>query len=156
MNSRMNPAPNSLYLADTHELTNLSTELCDYNMYTEDAALREAVQREGGQWADAELSEFGQMTGSADYLELGNLANKFQPEFDTHDRFGNRIDLVKFHPAYHQLMKTSIEHGLHASPWTAPRAGAHVARAAKSFLHGQVEAGHGCPITMTLDRKSVV
>ncbi len=149
MNSRMNPAPNSLYLADTHELSNLSTELCDYNMYTEDAALREAVQREGGQWADAELSEFGQMTGSADYLELGNLANKFQPEFDTHDRFGNRIDLVKFHPSYHQLMKTSIEHGLHASPWTAPRAGAHVARAAKSFLHGQVEAGHGCPITMT-------
>jgi len=149
MNSRINPAPNSLYLADTHEVTNLSTELCDYNMYTQDAALREAVQREGGQWADAELSEFGQMTGSADYLELGNLANKFQPEFDTHDRFGNRIDLVKFHPAYHQLMKTSIEHGLHASPWTAPRAGAHVTRAAKSFLHGQVEAGHGCPITMT-------
>lgn len=149
MNTRIDPAATALYLADTHELSNLSTELCDYNMYTQDAALREAVQREGGQWADGELSAFGQMTGSAEYLELGNLANKFQPEFDTHDRFGNRIDLVKFHPSYHQLMKTSIEHGLHASPWTAAREGAHVARAAKSFLHGQVEAGHGCPITMT-------
>ena len=149
MNHRLNPAPNALYLADTHELTNLSTELCDYNMYTQDAALREAVQREGAPWADTELSAFGRMTGSADYLELGNLANKFQPEFDTHDRFGRRIDLVKFHPAYHQLMKTSIEHGLHASPWSAPGPGAHVARAAKSFLHDQVEAGHGCPITMT-------
>ena len=149
MNSRLEIAPNALYLADTHEVSNLSTELCDYNMYSQDAALCEAVQREGGQWAEKELSAFGQMTGSADYLELGHLANKFQPEFDTHDRFGNRIDLVKFHPAYHQLMKTSIEHGLHASPWTSPVPGAHVARAAKSFLHGQVEAGHGCPITMT-------
>ncbi|MHB8949898.1 MAG: isovaleryl-CoA dehydrogenase [Rhodoferax sp.] len=149
MNTRLEIAPNALYLADTHEVSNLSTELCDYNMYSQDAALCEAVQREGGQWAEKELSAFGQMTGSAEYLELGNLANKFQPEFDTHDRFGNRIDLVKFHPAYHQLMKTSIEHGLHASPWTSPGPGAHVARAAKSFLHGQVEAGHGCPITMT-------
>jgi putative acyl-CoA dehydrogenase len=77
------------------------------------------------------------------------LANKFKPELDTHDRFGRRIDLVRFHPAYHQLMKTSIEHGLHASPWTAPQAGAHVVRAAKTYLHTQVEAGHGCPITMT-------
>ena len=149
MNIRIEPAPSCAYLADTHEVSNVSRELSDYNMYTEDAALTEAVQREGGQWAQPELAEFGKMTGSADYLELGNLANKFAPEFDTHDRFGNRIDLVKFHPAYHQLMKTSIEHGLHASPWTAPGPGAHVVRAAKSFLHGQVEAGHGCPITMT-------
>lgn len=146
-------APNSsesaAYLADTHEVSNLSTELCDYNMYAQDAALREAVQREGGSWAEPELAEFGKLTGSADYLELGRLANKFAPEFDTHDRFGNRIDLVSFHPSYHQLMKTSIEHGLHASPWTLPRPGAHVVRAAQSYLHTQVEAGHGCPITMT-------
>ena len=149
MNTRIAPAQTSLYLADTHEVSNLSRELCDYNMYTEDAALTEAVRREGGQWAERELTEFGKLTGSADYLELGQLANKFTPEFDTHDRFGNRIDLVKFHPAYHQLMRTAIEHGLHASPWSAPGPGAHVARAAKCFLHGQVEAGHGCPITMT-------
>jgi len=149
MNTRIEPAQVSPYLADTHELSNLSSELCDYNMYTEDAALTEAVRREGAQWAESELTVFGRMTGSADYLELGHLANKFTPEFDTHDRFGTRIDLVKFHPAYHQLMKTAIEHGLHASPWTAPGPGAHVARAAKTFLHSQVEAGHGCPITMT-------
>ena len=153
MNTRTDPAPvtpeAASSLADTHVLSNLSTELCDYNMYAQDAALREAVQREGGGWADADLSDFGQLTGSAGYLELGRLANKFTPEFDTHDRFGNRIDLVSFHPSYHQLMKTSIEHGLHASPWTLPRPGAHVARAAQTYLHTQVEAGHGCPITMT-------
>ena len=153
MNTRTDPAPvtpeAASSLADTHVLSNLSTELCDYNMYAQDAALREAVQREGGGWADADLSDFGKLTGSAGYLELGRLANKFTPEFDTHDRFGNRIDLVSFHPSYHQLMKTSIEHGLHASPWTLPRPGAHVARAAQTYLHTQVEAGHGCPITMT-------
>ena len=75
---------------------------------------------------------FGALAGSADYLELGALANRFRPELDTHDRFGNRIDLVKFHPAYHALMKTAIEHGLHSSPWTDPRPGAHVARAART------------------------
>ena len=149
MNARIETTQASPYLADTHELSNLSRELCDYNMFSQDAALMDAVRREGGQWAEGELSEFGRMTGSADYLELGHLANRFTPEFDSHDRFGKRIDLVSFHPAYHQLMKTSIEHGLHSSPWTDPRPGAHVARAAKSYLHSQVEAGHGCPITMT-------
>ena len=149
MNTSIETAHTSLYLADTHELSNLSSELCDYNMYTEDAALTEAVRREGAQWAESELSAFGKMTGSADYLELGHLANKFIPELETHDRFGKRIDLVKYHPAYHQLMKTAIEHGLHASPWTEPGPGAHVARAARTYLQTQVEAGHGCPITMT-------
>ncbi|MFZ4481753.1 MAG: isovaleryl-CoA dehydrogenase [Rhodoferax sp.] len=149
MNTRIETTPSSIYLAETHETENLSRELCDYNMYSEDAALGEAVLREGAQWAQSELGVFGQMTGSADYLELGRLANKFTPELDSHDRFGNRVDLVSFHPAYHQLMKTAIEHGLHSSPWTEPRAGAHVARAARTYLHNQVEAGHGCPITMT-------
>ncbi|MDP2371544.1 acyl-CoA dehydrogenase family protein [Rhodoferax sp.] len=149
MNPRLDPTPSSLYLADTHVVTNLSRELCDYNTYEQDAALREAVTREGAPWAQADLRAFGQLTGSAEYLEQGNLANRFVPEFDTHDRFGNRIDLVKYHPSYHRLMQTAIERGLHASPWTDPRPGAHVARAAGSYLHSQVEAGHGCPITMT-------
>ena len=39
--------------------------------------------------------------------------------------------------------------GLHSSPWTDPGEGAHVARAARSYMQTQVEAGHGCPITMT-------
>ena len=142
-------AEKSPYLADTHSLTNLSNALCDYNMFTQDTALVAAVRREGAQWAEDSLTDFGKLTGSAEYLELGHLANKHIPEFDSHDRFGNRIDQVNFHPAYHRFMKTAIEHGLHASPWTAPGPGAHVARACKTYLHTQVEAGHGCPITMT-------
>ncbi len=141
--------PRHAYLADTHELINLGSELVDYDMYRQDAALVEAVHREGAAWADESLGEFGRLTGSAEYLELGALANQHAPELDTHDRFGRRIDLVKFHPAYHRLMRTAIEQGLHSSPWTDPRPGAHVARAAHYYLQTQVEAGHGCPVTMT-------
>ncbi len=139
----------SLYLAQTHEVVNVSRELVDYNPYTQDAALVEGVAREGGGWAHEALTAFGQLTGSAETIELGALANRNPPEFDTHDRFGNRVDLVRFHPSYHRLMQTAIEHGLHSSPWADPRAGAHVARAAHTYLQTQVEAGHGCPITMT-------
>jgi putative acyl-CoA dehydrogenase len=137
------------WLAETHEVVNVSHELVDTNLYLQDVALQEAVQREGAAWAHDQLVAFGQLTGSAEHLALGVMANRFGPELETHDRFGNRIDQVNFHPAYHALMKTSIEHGLHASPWTAPGPGAHVARAAHSYLHAQVDAGHGCPITMT-------
>ena len=143
------PRQDQRFLASTHEVTNVARELVDYNLYREDAALVEAVRREGAAWADDALARFGAFVGRAEYLELGALANKFPPELDTHDRFGNRVDLVRFHPAYHTLMKTSIEHGLHSSPWTDPKPGAHVARAAHFYLHTQVEAGHGCPITMT-------
>ncbi|HEX6591879.1 MAG TPA: acyl-CoA dehydrogenase family protein, partial [Moraxellaceae bacterium] len=149
MSASNKPSQESLFLANTHTVENVSSELQDYNLFARDTALQEAVQREGGGWAEAELTAFGQQIGRADYLELGQLANRFPPEFDTHDRFGNRVDLVRYHPAYHRLMQTSIENGLHAVPWRDPKAGAHVARAAKSYLHTQVEAGHGCPITMT-------
>ncbi len=119
------------------------------NLYSADLALQEAVAREGGGWATEALTAFGALTGSAEYLELGHLANKFGPEFDPQDRFGNRVDLAKYHPSYHQLMQSAIEHGIHAAPWSDPRPGAHVARAAHFYLQSQVEAGHGCPITMT-------
>lgn len=149
MNAPETIARESLYLAETHEVINVARELGDYNMFTQDAALGEAVRREGAGWACDGLAAFGRLTGSAEYLELGVLANRNPPELDTHDRFGNRVDLVRFHPAYHTLMKTAIENGLHASPWAEPGPGAHVARAARTYLQSQVEAGHGCPITMT-------
>jgi putative acyl-CoA dehydrogenase len=149
MNAPETLAKPTLFLADTHEVVNVSRELVEYNAYLQDAALQEAVRREGAAWAHDDLAAFGRLTGSAEYIELGVLANRFGPELETHDRFGNRVDLVRFHPAYHALMKTAIEHGLHASPWSDPGPGAHVARAARTYLHTQVEAGHGCPITMT-------
>lgn len=137
------------YLANTHELTNLSSELVNYDMYNQDLALKEAVSREGAQWAESALTDFGRLAGSAQYLEHGTLANKFAPELDTHDRFGRRIDFVKFHPSYHELMSTAFSRGMHAAPWTTPAPGANVARAAHIYMQAQVEAGHVCPVTMT-------
>jgi len=137
------------FLAATHEVINQPGELSDYNLYAVDRALREAVMREGAGAADAGLLDFGQRIGCSEYLELGRLANQYPPEFEPSDRFGHRTDLVRFHPAYHALMRTAIAQGLHASPWSDPAPAAHVARAARYYLHAQVEAGHGCPITMT-------
>jgi putative acyl-CoA dehydrogenase len=142
-------APLDPYGAVTHEVFNQPAELAEYNLFDSDIALREAVQREGASWASNALGAFGARAGSAEFLELGTLANKNPPELDTHDRYGRRVDLVRFHPSYHALMKASIEDGLHSSPWTDPGEGAHVARAARSYMHTEVEAGHGCPITMT-------
>lgn len=134
---------------ETHRVHNVASELENYNAYTSDAVLVEAVHREGGAWGQAELENFGALCGQADYLALGHLANRYGPELDTHDRFGNRVDVVRYHPAYHQLMKSALENGIHADPWLNPQVGAHVVRGAKAFMQSQVEAGHGCPVTMT-------
>jgi len=137
------------WLAETHEVINQPRELVDYNPYLSDAALREGVEREGAGWAHDLLHQFGERVGRAEYLRLGVLANRYTPELDTHDRFGHRIDEVSYHPSYHELMRVAIEEGLHSSHWTDPGPGAHVARAARFYLQSQVEAGHGCPVTMT-------
>ena len=149
MNAPETMSKSAMFLAETHEVVNVARELADYNPYLEDAALQEAVRREGAAAAHESLAGFGRRVGTAEYIELGAVANRVPPELDTHDRFGHRVDLVRFHPAYHALMTTAIEHGLHSSPWTEPGPGAHVARAARCYLHTQVEAGHGCPVTMT-------
>ena len=122
----MNAAENRL---STHEVVNQPYALADYNLFEADAALTSRV-REAAPWALDDLSRFGALAGTADYLELGALANRHPPEFDTHDRYGRRVDLVRFHPAYHELMRVAVAEGIAASPWDQPRPGAHVARAA--------------------------
>lgn len=136
-------------MAATHEVHNQPDYLQNYNSFQTDQALQAAVEREGASAARNDIEAFGELAGAAHNIELGFLANAHKPKLATHDRYGHRVDLVEYHPAYHQLMQTAIEHGLHASPWRNPEPGAHVARAAKYYLHTQVEAAHGCPITMT-------
>ena len=150
-NRPSNPSAPALdaYGAATHEVFNQPVELADCNLFTGDAALKDGLLREGAAWASNEMASLGASLGAAEALELGALANRNPPELDTHDRYGRRVDLVRFHPAYHALMRGAIEMGLHSSPWTDPRPGAHVARAARYYMQAQVEAGHGCPITMT-------
>jgi putative acyl-CoA dehydrogenase len=133
----------------THEVLNQPPPLTGYDVFGADAALVEAVDREGAGWAVDELRQLGRRAGSPEAQELGRVANVYSPVLRTHDRYGNRIDVVDYHPAYHELMHTAIEHGLHAAPWSDGRAGAHVARAAKVITWYQVDGGHVCPISMT-------
>jgi putative acyl-CoA dehydrogenase len=133
----------------THEVTNQAPPLQGYNVFERDTVLVEALRREGGDWAEDEARDLGAICGRPDVIGLGAQANENPPRLRTHDRFGNRIDEVEFHPAWHELLRLGISQGLHASPWRDPRPGAHVARAAKFILLSQVEAGVGCPISMT-------
>ena len=132
----------------THEVTNQAPPLEDYNLYTSDVALVEGLRREGG-WGEERVHEFGAVLGRPETLELGALANRYPPELRSHDRFGHRINEVTYHPAWHEVMRLAMAHELHCLPWRHPQPGTHVARNAMTSLHAQVEAGSGCPITMT-------
>lgn len=133
----------------THEVTNQPPPLVDYNAFERDPDLIEAVNQDGAAWAHSQLLEFGKLVGSEQVIQWGFEANENPPVLHTHDRFGNRRDEVTFHPAWHDLMRLSIEHQLHCLPWREPRPGAHVARAALLMLASQNEAGHTCPLSMT-------
>ena len=130
-------------------LLNQPPPLVDYNLFEADAPLREAFEREGASWAQETVHELGRLAGTQEAIDWGFQANAHPPELRTHDRFGNRIDEVEFHPAWHRLMEVAIGHGLHALPWREPRPGAHAARAAAFYIWSQVEGGHGCPVSMT-------
>jgi putative acyl-CoA dehydrogenase len=108
-----------------------------------------AVGAQGGKSVLPELHELGCLAGSPETAELARQANVYSPVLRTHDRYGHRIDEVEFHPAWHQLMTTAVQYGLHATPWASDAPSAHVARAAKFYVWTQAEAGHGCPISMT-------
>ena len=133
----------------THVVENQPPPFEDVNLLDTDPALAEGLAREGGGWAEERVRAYGAVMGSARVLELGRLANRFPPELTAFDRFGHRIDEVRFHPAWHELMALSMQHAVHALPWREPRPGAQVARTALHSILSQVEAGHACPITMT-------
>jgi len=133
----------------THEVTNQPPPLVDLNLFESDTALRDGIRASEADWAQAQLSEIGRRAGGEEAIAWGFDANRHPPVLRTHDRFGQRIDEVEYHPSYHKLMEAAVAYGLHASSWREPRAGAHVARAAGFLLWSQVEAGHGCPISMT-------
>jgi len=133
----------------THEVTNQPGELSGFNAYEADTALQNAMAAFGGAWAEPRLKKTGALIGSARMVELARAANRHVPELKTHDRFGNRIDLVAYHPAWHELMGLLRGGESHSLGWTAGRPGAQVARAGLAYLWGQGEPGVGCPATMT-------
>jgi putative acyl-CoA dehydrogenase len=133
----------------THEVLNQPPPLAGYDLYDADPVLAEALHREGAGWATEQVRALGVLAGSPEAIAWGEAADANPPVLRTHDRYGRRVDEVEFHPAWHRLLGTAVEHGLHAAPWRDPRPGAQVARAAGFYLWTQVEAGHGCPVSMT-------
>jgi putative acyl-CoA dehydrogenase len=133
----------------THEVVNQPPPLADYNLFESNQVLKEAVEREGADWAKDRISAVGEFGGSSKAIELGFQANQNPPKLKTHDRFGNRVDEVEFHPAWHELLGAAVANELHSLPWSDPQPGAHVARAASFMCFSQAEAGVGCPISMT-------
>ncbi len=120
-----------------------------HNVVLSDRALVEAVNRHASPEVVSDLVELGAVAGSAEAREHGMLANRFEPELTTFDRYGNRIDEVRFHPSWHWLMERGVGFGLQAAPWQSDSPHAHVRRAAGFMAWSHTESGHGCPISMT-------
>jgi putative acyl-CoA dehydrogenase len=135
-------------ITTTHDVTNQPPPLVDYDLFSANRPLVEAVEREGAGWARERCAEVGRRWGTQEVQEWGRLANENPPRLKTHDRYGNRIDEVEFHPSYHELMALSSEHELHSLPWTCERDGGYALKAALTMC-ATADAGHGCPITMT-------
>jgi putative acyl-CoA dehydrogenase len=135
--------------AHTHEVLNQPPPLAGYNAFEADRPLVEAVEREGAQWAEERLGAIGALAGSAEIRRKAVEANENPPRLKTHDRYGNRINEVEFHPAWHELLGLAVGHQLHSLPWSEPRPGAHVARGAAFLCMTEAEAGIGCPLSAT-------
>ncbi|MER6155387.1 DNA alkylation response protein [Streptomyces sp. NPDC001868] len=132
----------------THDVTNQPPPLAPYDA-SADAALLEGLRREGAEWAEKDVRRLGLLAGGAEAQEWAEQANRYEPELRTHDRYGNRVDEVDFHPAWHHLMRTAVSEGLAGAAWADDRPGAHVARIAGALVWGHTEAGHTCPTSMT-------
>jgi len=132
----------------THVVGNQPPEFAPRDLWRDDIALREALAREGGGAFADRIAAYGELAGG-DLLAASFDAHRDRPRLRTHDRFGHRIDTVEFHPNYHAIMQAAIGHGVAGLSWAEPLPGAHVARAALSYLHYQAEPGSSCPLTMT-------
>jgi putative acyl-CoA dehydrogenase len=134
----------------THEVTNQAPALPEYNVVLADPALREGIARWGREQDHRELEVLGGLAGGVEARTWGDQADRNPPVLRTHSPQGARIDEVEFHPAWHHLLDTATSYGLTAEAWTKPAGtGAHLRRAAGFVAWSQVEAGHGCPVSMT-------
>ena len=133
---------------ETHEVFNQPPPFENINLFLSDTALVDAVSNAGGATHHQHLDALGAKVGSAESLEWGMEANRVTPTLENFDRYGRRIDEVRFHPAYHALMRQGLDNGFAALAWNEAQAG-HVAHSATQFLVGQTDCGTVCPMTMT-------
>ena len=144
--ARRGPSGENSHMAVVRPHSNQAPPLEGWNLFTENRPLVESLRREGGGGWEARAGELGAELGG-EPLDWGRLANENPPRLRTHDRFGERIDEVEFHPSWDALLELGVGYGLHALPWRD--GGSHAARAAMFMLLAEVEAGVGCPLSMT-------
>ncbi|SMX89247.1 acyl-CoA dehydrogenase family protein [Brevibacterium antiquum] len=133
----------------THTVINQAPPRRDINEFTLNTALLDAVDRYAPQASRSELSRIGDLVGSADFINDARLANEHGPKLATHDEWGNRVDSIEFHPAYHRIIGEALRSGAHSHAWADPGPGANPERAARFMLFSQIEPGHACPVSMT-------
>jgi putative acyl-CoA dehydrogenase len=133
----------------THEVENQAPPLAPYNVFEADLPLQEALEREGGDWGAERVRDTGALAGSPETLEHSERCERNEPRLVSHDRYGNRVDRVELDPSWHWLLREAIEREIHSLPWTDPRPGAHVVRAALMVTWSQANAGVMCPVSMT-------
>jgi putative acyl-CoA dehydrogenase len=133
----------------THDVTNQPPPRVDVDEFAADIPLIEGVERYDAGWAVQELGRVGRLVGSAEFQQDAERASVHEPQLRAFDRWGDRIDEVKYDPSYHRVLGEAVAAGAHTSAWAEPRPGANVARAATFMLFAQIEPGHACPISMT-------
>jgi putative acyl-CoA dehydrogenase len=132
----------------THEVVNQSTPFADVNLFELNLPLQDALARHHPGHDRRRFEALGAEAGSAAMQQHARLANLHAPVLHAHDRFGHRVDQVEFHPSYHALMKSALQHRLHAAPWTEGPGG-HVERAAGFMLFTEAEPSVLCPVSMS-------
>ncbi|SMX99506.1 putative acyl-CoA dehydrogenase [Brevibacterium sp. 239c] len=136
-------------VSTTHTVFNQAKPRRDINEYSLNTALVEAVEAYAPHASTPELERIGELVGSADFINDARLANEHGPELKTHDEWGNRIDAIEFHPAYHRIIGEALRSGAHSHAWSYPGPGASADRAVRFMLFSQIEPGHACPVSMT-------
>ena len=132
----------------THEVLNQATPLADFNLFSLNLPLQEALAWHHPGYDRARFDALGAEAGSAEMQVHARLANQHSPVLHAHDRFGHRVDQVEFHPSYHALMQSALRHRLHATPWTEGPGG-HIERAAAFMLFTELEPSILCPVSMS-------
>ncbi len=132
----------------THEVVNQPPPLADYDPFSADIALREALHREGGDWGQERVSELARILGSTEAVEHAKRAQHNIPVLHTHDRYGNRVDEIEYDPSMHWMLRLGVEHQVNTLPWRDPRDGAHVVRACMFHLFNQLDTGPCCPFAI--------
>ncbi len=140
---------NPVTALDTHEVTNQPPPFVDQNLFLQDLALREALAAAGAASLEKPLAGFGALCGSSETHTWARQANESPPRLMAFDRYGQRLDEIEFHPAYHQLMALGLDHGIAAHPWHAGSDTGHLQHGAMMILLNQVDAGVTCPMSMS-------